>query len=198
MLSFSDKPKLNRASLEKQGVFYLDEIAFSSSDRAVFAELEERSQHVLEKVRTYLGPSCPDWNYAKDSWQIPPNVDSLRESLLDCTCLIPKSATEFLLDEDERDAIPEHAVFQDKNLKLLSNVHREEQLEVFRKIFDTCREIRDMARKNQRDRVNESGWQRFMEHYIFNQYCDGAKPIFDRYDAHSERSHKLIDSIQVP
>lgn len=184
--AFSDKPRLDRTSLENQGVFYLEEIIFSSSDCAVFAELDKRSQCVLERVRTYLGPSCPDWDYAKCSWRIPSNVDSLRESLLDSTCLIPKSATEFLLEDHERDRIPEHAVFHD-NLKLLSNYDREEQLEVFRRIFNTCREIRRIARENQRDRVSEGEWQHFMEHYIFKRYRDGAKSIFDRYESDSKK-----------
>jgi hypothetical protein len=183
--SFSDKPKLNRTNLEKQGVFYLDEIVFASSDHAAFDKVDKASLGVFTRIRKYLGRSCPGWNYSNYRWQIPPHVDWLREHLLDCTCLIPKSATDSLLLDEERLAIPEHAVFHDKNSKLLSNLDREEQLDVFRDIFKTCRKISELACQNKQDRVKEGDWQYFMEHYIFKRYRGGAKSIFDRYGTDS-------------
>lgn len=174
------KPKLNRTSLQKEGIFYLEEIAFSSSDHAIFKNLCETSKEVVTSMRTYLGPSCPGWNYANSSWQIPAHVDWLREVLLDCTGLLPKSATDVLMLPSEREAIPKHAIFHDEGHMLLSATEREKELEFFRDIFKVCREIATVAKLNHQRGVKECDWQFFMEHYIFKRYRGGARSIFDR------------------
>jgi hypothetical protein len=129
------KPKLHRNTLEKQGIFYLERQLFSCSDWISAKYVDESSEHVFDNIRLYLSYGPVEYFLLGGyGWQIPAQVDWLRELLLDSKLVIPAYAKDTLLPRGRGD-LPLHVFFEDEPHALLTSAEQEEQKNKFIKLF---------------------------------------------------------------
>ena len=124
----SEEPKLDRPTLEKNGIFYFDWP--SASSRWNFQWLEQYPE--TKSCRDYLARRRP--RYASDLTLVPNFVSSLRELLLDNSKLIPSHAEEHL-HASERAEIPEGVIFNDEDYAILPLKEKEDAKAKFARIF---------------------------------------------------------------
>ena len=175
------KPKLDRKNLEKQGIFYLEQQLFSSCDSLSAKYISESSEKIFDSIREYLSYGPRGYSLLGGyGWGIPAHVDWLRELLLDFNFVIPAYAKDALLPKERRE-LPPQIFFEDEAQVVLTSAEQEEQKNKIIKMFGNCRDISKRARCNQDNCVTEFEWQRFMQRYIFEPYCEQGGVADDKY-----------------
>lgn len=177
MAASPEKAKLDRATLEKHGIFYLDQ-SVVCSDRISSKTSDGKPNEPLNRAREYLAISSRKTELPVSDWYFPKHVDWVRELLLDCNSLIPSYAKSQLRDEELID-VPEHAIFHDEEHDSLSSDERKYEVERFRKIIKGARDVARDACDNVTSRISEHDWQLFMQHNVFKRYRDGRRSPFD-------------------
>ncbi|KAF7191577.1 hypothetical protein HII31_07079 [Pseudocercospora fuligena] len=173
----SETTPLTRASLEAEGIFYVDHAGCKLGDKDFFTKL-------FERLRTYFDSELPLAAFPEYKQPIEPppyngqflpnQIEWLSELLLDCRRVIPTYAVK-ILNRTERASKPAHLnaiVFKDEDHAFRSNLERDFVEQQYRELM---REARDVARKAghlREDKATEHEWQHFMEREIFKRYED--------------------------
>lgn len=178
MATSPDKLKLDRQSLEKQGVFYLDQLGKDTGSPLLWAS-REANLEVCRKLDEYLGRRPLGRGPWTVEWDIPKHADWLQEELLDHRRLIPSYAKKCFSDA-ELDSIPEHVIYDDEYHRYLHKKDQDYAEERFRDIIQQCREIARNAERNRKESASEHDWQRFMESDIFKRYHERKASLFDQ------------------
>ena len=146
----SETTPLTRASLEAQGIFYVDHAGCKLGDEDFFTKLFERLRRYFEcselplaafpEYKQPIGP--PPYN----GQFLPNQIEWLSELLLDCRRVIPTYAVK-ILNRTERASKPAHLnaiVFKDEDHAFRSNLERDFVEQQYRELM---RQARDVAHK---------------------------------------------------
>lgn len=174
MQGLPDETKLDRPTLEKNGIFYFEWPREAS---------EQCQWQVTKRVREYLARASNQSDrlrYAGGFSLVPNFVESLRELLLDNSKLIPSYAEEHL-HPSERAKIPKGVIFDDEDYPVLPLKEKDDARGKFEKIFKECRDIARKSVRKIKEHADEHDWQLLMEGDIFKRYQEGQVSLFDRY-----------------
>lgn len=173
-----EKVKLDRARLERQGVFIFDNPPIAAD--IIPARLPSgQVNETLSRARQDLFKSGSKWNIGALVSRIPNHVCWLRELLLDTTGIVPSLALDELRPSEAVE-FPTSSIFEDDRHLERSRQARKLECERWREIFCECRKAATKACENVAANVAEDAWQHFMNTHVIRRYREGRGSLLDR------------------